>query len=227
MDEHLRYTQLLAAAKRLYASGASEDAILSAARRAWPSPIQSIKVLRDIYAISLDDAKTRLHASPVWADQAPQWEALHAELEEVFARETDATGRVSHMDSPSATITLFRPVGSRELALIAESDFRAFPPRLTFQPIFYPVLTEAYAIEIARDWNTKDEASDYQGFVLRFAVDAAFASRYPTRTAGAKRHQELWIPAQDLEEFNQHIVGRIELIAEFKGAATHSNQRTS
>jgi hypothetical protein len=68
------------------------------------------------------------------------------------------------------TITLFRPVGSRDLALIAESDFRAFPPRLSFQPIFYPVLTEVYAIEIARDWNTKDQASGYAGFVTRVAV---------------------------------------------------------
>jgi hypothetical protein len=114
------------------------------------------------------------------------------------------------------TITLFRPVGARELALIAESGFRAFPPRLSFQPIFYPVLTEAYAVEIARDWNTKDHASGYVGFVTRFAVDAAFAARYPVQTAGAARHQELWIPAEDLVEFNRHIVGLIEVIAEFR-----------
>jgi hypothetical protein len=37
------------------------------------------------------------------------------------------------------TITLFRPVGKKELELIAASGFRKFPPRLPEQPIFYPV----------------------------------------------------------------------------------------
>jgi hypothetical protein len=114
------------------------------------------------------------------------------------------------------TLTLFRPVGARELALIAASGYRAFPPRLPAQPIFYPVLTEAYAIEIARDWNTKDEASGFAGFVTRFAVDAAFAARFPVHTAGASRHQELWVPAGDLAAFNDHIVGLIEVVAEFR-----------
>ena len=57
--------------------------------------------------------------------------------------------------SSIATITLWRPVGPAELRLIVEADYRAFPPRLPEQPIFYPVLNEAYATQIARDWNTK------------------------------------------------------------------------
>jgi len=61
------------------------------------------------------------------------------------------------------TTILFRPVGQRELELIAANAFRAFPPRLAYQPMFYPVLTEEYAVEIARDWNTKDEASGFRG----------------------------------------------------------------
>jgi hypothetical protein len=51
------------------------------------------------------------------------------------------------------TITLWRPVGPKELKLIEAVDMRAFPPRLPEQPIFYPVLTEDYAVKIARDWN--------------------------------------------------------------------------
>ena len=115
------------------------------------------------------------------------------------------------------TTTLYRPVGQYELELIADSGYRAFPPRLAHQPIFYPVLTEAYAVEIARDWNTKDAASGYAGFVTRFAVDAAFLARYPVQTAGARRHQELWVPAAEIDEFHRHIVGAIEVIAEFRG----------
>jgi hypothetical protein len=51
------------------------------------------------------------------------------------------------------SITLWRPVGTQELELIVATGMRAFPPRLPEQPIFYPVLTEAYATRIARDWN--------------------------------------------------------------------------
>jgi len=108
-------------------------------------------------------------------------------------------------------ITLFRPTGERELALIRESGWRAFPPRLPEQPIFYPVLNEEYATQIALDWNTKEGI----GYVVRFRVDAVFLSRFEIQTVGARVHQEYWIPAEDLGAFNDHIVGAIELIAEF------------
>ncbi|HEY0603471.1 MAG TPA: hypothetical protein VGD58_11190 [Herpetosiphonaceae bacterium] len=106
---------------------------------------------------------------------------------------------------------------SKELDLIRESGYTAFPPRLFHQPIFYPVLNEEYATQIARDWNTKDAASGYVGYVTRFRVDSSFLERYPVQVAGNSRHQEYWIPAEDLAEFNRHIVGTIEVIAEFHG----------
>lgn len=62
---------------------------------------------------------------------------------------------------------LYRPVGLGELRLIAAAAFRAFPPRLPDQPIFYPVLTLDYARKIARDWNTRDQQSGFAGFVTR------------------------------------------------------------
>jgi hypothetical protein len=117
----------------------------------------------------------------------------------------------------NTTITLYRPVGQKELDLIVASGMREFPPRLAWQPIFYPVLNEAYAIEIARDWNTKDAASGYAGFVTRFDVRADFLAGYEVRTVGASRHQEYWIPAEHLAELNRSIVGSIEVVAEFRG----------
>ena len=120
----------------------------------------------------------------------------------------------------TATVTLYRPIGRFELELIAQMGFRGFPPRLPHQPIFYPVLTEDYAIEIARDWNTRDAASGFAGYVTRFHVDAEFLARYPVQTAGARRHQELWVPAAEVREFNEHIVGTIEVIAEYHGEST-------
>jgi hypothetical protein len=115
-----------------------------------------------------------------------------------------------------ALTVLYRPVGQREYELIAESGFRRFPPRLPRQPYFYPVTNEEYATQIARDWNTKDEASGLVGHVLRFYVATAFLAHYPVRTVGSSLHQEYWIPAEQLERFNDHIQGPIELVATFR-----------
>ena len=52
-------------------------------------------------------------------------------------------GRVS--TSADDTITLWRPTGPEELALVRASGWREWPPRLPGQPIFYPVLNEDYA----------------------------------------------------------------------------------
>jgi hypothetical protein len=113
--------------------------------------------------------------------------------------------------------TLYRPVGPKELALIQQSGFEAFPPRLPHQPFFYPVMNEEYAAQIARDWNAKDKETGYLGYVTKFRVESAFLARYEPKTVGAAMHQEYWIPAEDLDEFNRNIVGLIEVIAEFKG----------
>ena len=110
------------------------------------------------------------------------------------------------------TTTLFRPVGPDELALIAGSGYREFPPRLPDQPIFYPVLNEEYARQIARDWNVKASGS---GYVTRFTVASAFLEKYPEQVVGSAIHRELWIPAEDLAELNRNIVGLIEVIANF------------
>jgi hypothetical protein len=110
------------------------------------------------------------------------------------------------------TVTLYRPTGSRELALIRDSEWSAFPPRLPEQPIFYPVVEEEYAIQIARDWNTRDGGT---GYVLRFQVQAEYIAQFPVQIAGSRIHREYWIPAEELAEFNRHIVGQIEIISEF------------
>ena len=110
------------------------------------------------------------------------------------------------------TTTLYRPVGPKELALIAASGYREFPPRLPNQPIFYPVMNEEYATQIARDWNVKASGS---GFVTRCHVTSFFLERFPEQVVGSSIHRELWIPAEDLAEMNRNIVGLIEVIAEF------------
>ena len=112
---------------------------------------------------------------------------------------------------------LYRPLGLRELQLLRQTGFRAWPARLPHQPTFYPVLTFEYACSIARDWNTKDEASGFVGFVSRFTLDDDFAARYPVKRVGGRADNELWVPADELPAFNQHIRGSIEIVAAFAG----------
>ena len=117
------------------------------------------------------------------------------------------------MSTPPDTVTCYRPTGPHELALVRESGFRSWPPRLPEQPIFYPVCHEEYATQIARDWNAPQSGV---GYVTRFRVRSQFMERYPVQTVGASSHTEWWIPAEDLAALNENIVGLIEVIAEFR-----------
>ena len=102
---------------------------------------------------------------------------------------------------------LWRPVGLQEMAPVFDSGMRAFPPRLPEQPIFYPVLNREYAVQIARDWNAL--SSPFAGYVLRFSIPDDYASQFEPRTVGSSVHQELWIPAERLAEFNRQIAALI------------------
>jgi hypothetical protein len=89
------------------------------------------------------------------------------------------------------------------LALIEASGWKAFPPRLPEQPIFYSGTNEEYATKIARDSSVRQSGT---GFVTRFQI-----------------HTELWVPADDLAEFNNNLVGPIDVIAEFSSSDDVSN----
>ena len=116
----------------------------------------------------------------------------------------------------SESITLLRPIRKNELALIEVGDFTAFPPRLPEQPIFYPVLNEEYATQIARDWNAKYNP-DKLGYVTKFEVRKEFLDNYEVKIVSGRTHEEYWILAEELEEFNRNIAGKIEVIAKFSG----------
>jgi len=111
------------------------------------------------------------------------------------------------------TITLYRPVAYAELALIEESGWERFPPRLPEQPFFYPVMNEAYATQITVEWNVPAYGV---GYVTRFEVEENYLSKYEVQNVGGELHDELWIPAEDLQNFNAHIVGKIEVIAKYE-----------
>ena len=110
------------------------------------------------------------------------------------------------------TMILYRPVGLSELELIKESGWTKFPPRLPAQPIFYPVMNEEYAIQISEQWNVPAYGA---GFVTKFHLNKEYASKFDVQNVGGQIHNELWVPSDELEEFNNNIVGLIEVIKEF------------
>src|SRR3954451_11288325 len=101
----------------------------------------------------------------------------------------------SGMSGTVTTTMLWRPTGPEELALVEASGWRAWPPRLPDQPIFYPVLNEDYATKIARDWNVRASGV---GYVTKFEVRKTFLDGYDVQQAGGRTILEYWIPAEDL-----------------------------
>ncbi|WP_243008920.1 hypothetical protein [Clostridium sp. AM58-1XD] len=95
-----------------------------------------------------------------------------------------------------------------------EKQLSQIPPRLAEQPIFYPVLNEQYATEIASSWNVKYN-EDHRGYVTKFEVDDQYCGQFEVHQVGGPHHKELWVPAEKLDEFNEHIIGVIHIISEF------------
>ena len=115
------------------------------------------------------------------------------------------------------TVKLYRPVGIKELELIRNEGWKKFPPRLEWQPIFYPVLNQPYAAQIAREWNTRDEFSGYCGIVTEFDLLESHYLTFAVQNVGGTIHNELWVPAAEVEEFNRNIVGGIRVVEAFFG----------
>ena len=120
--------------------------------------------------------------------------------------------------------TLYRPIGLKELQLIINMEFKKFPPRLTWQPIFYPVMNQKYAEQIAFEWNTNDEFSGHCGIVTQFNLPTEYLKKYEIQNVGDTFHNELWIPSEELEEFNNQIIGQIEIIKVFLGKQFDSSK---
>jgi len=83
------------------------------------------------------------------------------------------------------------------------------------QPIFYPVASAEYATQIARDWNTR--SLTFAGYVTSFEVQDDYLAKFERHIVGSAVHEEYWIPASQLTEFNQAILGQIEVDVAFFG----------
>ncbi len=118
------------------------------------------------------------------------------------------------------TTLLYRPVNQAELDLIKESGCKKFPPRLPAQPIFYPVMNEAYAIQMAKEWNVPAYGV---GYVTCFAVDSEYLKKFKVENVGGDIHNELWVSAGELEMFNNHIIGQIAVTKVFRNKSKSLN----
>ena len=98
------------------------------------------------------------------------------------------------------------------MELIKASNWQEFPPRLPEQPIFYPVLTYEYADLIITNWNINEEFSGYVGYITKFEVDLEYIVKFKVEIAGGPQLQELWVPSEELTEFNKHIVTKIKIV---------------
>ena len=93
--------------------------------------------------------------------------------------------------------------------MVIQSGYSKWPPRLPEQPIFYPVTNEPYAREI-NQWNLSQYGN---GSITKFEVKKSFVDRYDIKQVGGRHHTEWWIPAEELEELNNNIIGLIEVIS--------------
>lgn len=62
------------------------------------------------------------------------------------------------------------------------------------------------------DWNVPASGA---GFVTKFAVSKDYLKKFKVQNVGGSIHDELWVPAEQLDEFNDHIVGLIEVTQSF------------
>lgn len=112
---------------------------------------------------------------------------------------------------------LYRPVGLDEMNKIIDCKGKRFPERFKEQPIFYPVTNLEYARKIAKDWNRNDQNSGYVGYVTKFEINDKYIENFKVQNVGGRIHNEYWILAEELENFNNQIVGKIEIKEAYYG----------
>ena len=62
-----------------------------------------------------------------------------------------------------------------------------------------------------------DPNSNDAGFVTQFDIPWDYFSKFKVETVGLEHHQELWVPAEQLDEFNAMIVDGIKVTRAFIG----------
>lgn len=110
---------------------------------------------------------------------------------------------------------LYRPLDAEEYHAIEARRFHGFPPRSEEQPIFTALLSEEGASQIARHMRISKQA-DNTVYVVSFLVDDAYIRQFPVQQAHERDRRALWIPADELDILNQHLIGDIRVLASYQ-----------
>ena len=85
MDEELaKFPELVKIGREMLDAGKSTEEILAALRACSPSVIQSMKVMRDLLGVQMDEAKLLVHHSRTWSDMRDVFSEVHEIAEEEY-----------------------------------------------------------------------------------------------------------------------------------------------
>lgn len=109
---------------------------------------------------------------------------------------------------------LYRPLSAEEYSQIAERQFTGFPPCRDGQQLFTLLLSQQGAEAIARRMRIAKQ-SEPVVYVVSVNAEDAFIRQYPVQHKEDPDRRAVWIPADEVDILNQHLVGKIRLIEQF------------
>lgn len=110
---------------------------------------------------------------------------------------------------------LYRPMNAEEYQELEARSFHGFPPRPSGQPLFTALFSEEGASQIARHMRIAKQA-DNTVYVVSFLVDDAYIRQFPVQHAHERNRRALWIPADEVDILNQHLIGDIRVLASYE-----------
>ncbi len=103
--------------------------------------------------------------------------------------------------------TLYRAVNAEELAALQSLRWKGFPP--CAEAAFYPALNARFALDFIHSQEGGKKPALY---LTRFQIHAGYVRSFEVQTLSGEVHDELWVPAEEWENFNRNIVGRIAVV---------------
>ena len=111
---------------------------------------------------------------------------------------------------------LYRPISADEYAAIKEKEFKGFPHRSAEQPLFTALLSQEGSIQIARRLRVDKQTESDMVYVVGFIAEDAYIRQFPVQHADDPERRALWIPAEEIDILNQHLIGKIRVLDSFE-----------
>lgn len=110
---------------------------------------------------------------------------------------------------------LYRPLCADEYHEIEALKFQGFPPRSGEQPLFTALLSQEGASQIAKHMKVAKQ-TEPTVYVVSFLVDDAYIRQFPVQHTEDRNRRALWIPADEMDILNQHLIGGIRVLASYE-----------